>query len=418
MRGAAAVGGFAGRNTAGALGNSISRSTTLRTWEKGTFGFAARGVRNAGSFVGDRTFDVRNAPGGKSALSLGGLLNVGTGTKNNYMKGIKSAADAKEKRAKDLEPTALEKQNADAKARKELGYSAAEKERDEAKGLVNIAAARTKKLEEDGKRNTPEWENSVHNQQADNERLAEAEGKVRAIKSQVDKRAKEISGEGLSKQYASEALLSATNISAGNPGFVSRSSKEAALKILKGKSKDQEVLDAIKNFANGAAAPAPAAAAPAAAAPARQPLTAQSMNRTRNMVPLSDATERLERALKGQVEAMREATKEQKESGARVERGFTGIHKTVKEVLEKNGKDTKRFEKLVTASAPHSPTTQPGSRDVIERGRSGRPIMSAPIAPPVRPASAPAPAAQAHQAPAPIAPTPIPPPKPPEEGAH
>jgi hypothetical protein len=254
MRGVAATGGIAGRNTAGALGSSISRNVTLRKMESGPLGFAAKGIRNAGGYVGDRTFDIRNAPGGKSALSLGGALTVGTGAKNGYRKGVEDSAKAKEKRARDLEPTSTEKQDAEAKAKAEVdkefapSIAEAEKKRDEQKKRVDISTALTNRLEE----GTPGWEAAKQEQETDEKDLAAAEKEIGAIKErakeQVSRRSKEYSGEGLSKRYANEALLNRISLSARNPGFVTRSSKEAAFKILKGKSKDQEVLDAIKKF--------------------------------------------------------------------------------------------------------------------------------------------------------------------------
>ena len=258
MRGVAATGGIAGRNTAGALGGSISRSLTLRKMESGPLGFAAKGIRNAGGYVGDRTFDIRNAPGGKSALSLGGALTVGAGAKNGYRKGVEESAKAKEKQARDLEPTPIEKQDAEAKAKAETdkefapSMTEAEKKRDEQKNLVAISTKRTGRLQE----GTDEWKNSKRAQEVDEKNLAAAEKEVGAIKErvkeQISKRSKEYSGEGLSTKYANEALLNRISLSARNPLFITRSSKEAAFKILKGKSKDQEAPDAKeKSNSNG-----------------------------------------------------------------------------------------------------------------------------------------------------------------------
>ena len=365
LRGGAAAGGFLGRNTAGWAGNALSRSSALRNWEKGTFGFAARGVRNAGAFVGDRTFDIRNAPGGKSVLGLGGLLEVGSGTKDGYIKGVKAAADAKEKRAKDLEPTSLEKQEAQNRAesrekydgktyterKSELASSLGEQQRDLADLATRIRNMRTvpeNQRTEEGRRTLANAEQEHGTRTAHINATIAEQAKLEKI---VKDRAKELSGEGLSKKYAEEALLSSFNVSARNPGFVTRSSREAALKILKGKSKDQEMIDAIKKFANGDTA-APAAApvpAPAAAAPAAG--TSHAFNRTQQPIPTPASTEKLERALEKLGKKLEDTAHTYEMGGEKMDRSFTGLRKTVQQVLGKNG-----------------------SRNIENRGRSGRPI--------------------------------------------
>jgi hypothetical protein len=227
-RGLAAGGGFFGRNTLGWAGTKVARSTSVRALAGGSsnLAFVGKGLRAAGKYTGSASFDVRGAGGVKAVLDKVGVA-AGKGQKGGYIERSNASADVKEKAAKDLEPTAGEKE----KAKEEAGHIAASKEKEQAKTVLDNGAARIKSLESAGKKGTPEFENAQRAQKVNQEAYSAADIKLKA----VEARAKELSGEGLSKKFAQGTLLSRWAPTAGNPGWVTRSSREAATKLLKSK---------------------------------------------------------------------------------------------------------------------------------------------------------------------------------------
>ncbi len=248
IRGLAAGGGALGRGTVGWAGNALSRSTWARGLESrgGVAGIFGRGMREVGKAAGNKTYDARNIPGAGTILGAGGILNVGTGQKDGYIKRTAATAAAKEKRAKDLEPTAGEKQKAmETNQKYRLTKSNNERTLNEAKADIQKADVEIKQL-------------TALGYGADEAKKQKAEAEETAKSAQVlldenEKYLKKVTGEGLKKTYA-ETLTVPFNLAAGNPGFVTRSSREAAAKILKGKTAEQEFTEAAEKLAKEKAA--------------------------------------------------------------------------------------------------------------------------------------------------------------------
>ncbi len=250
IRGIAAGGGALGRVTLGAGGQALNRSAWARGLEArgGVAGLFGRGIRGAGKFAGNRTFDVRNIPGAGNVLGAGGALNVGTGKSGGYIKRTADAAAAKEKRGKDLEPTAGEKQKALEKTKAGFKY---QNTKENNTRILSDAEEKIKKANDEiaeldkygygADEAKKQKEDALKTVQAAKEALAENE-------KYLISESKKISGEGSSKVYG-ESLLKSFNLASGNPGFVTRSSQEAAAKLLKEKSKKDKLAEAATDYA-------------------------------------------------------------------------------------------------------------------------------------------------------------------------
>ena len=244
LRGAAATGAFVGRNTAGWAGNALARST----WARNLAGsqnlvskLTGKALRAGGKYVGDSSFDARNLPGGSTILSGGGLIDVGKGQKGGFITSSNKSVKARETYAKDLEPTAGEKLKArmSAETDKEIKYT----ERSED---IKQREIRNKEEEDQAK--------LLQDPQARDTALRQVKAKKaytsdlkKELEDEVNKKAKELSGEGLKKKYG-EGLTVSTNIAAGNPGFVRRVNYEAGAKIVSGKSTEAKVKEVLEEM--------------------------------------------------------------------------------------------------------------------------------------------------------------------------
>ncbi len=263
--------GLVGRNTFGAAGNSVSRSLVLRNAEsKGGFtGVLARGARGLGSAVAGASFDAR-ALTGKGAADV-----LGEAQKGGYTKEVKDAVHAKEERAKALEPTDGDKARAHAIIEAEAKAGKTERGRE-----YNTH----KTIHDASKKRGGEIDNEVTNLESrvglDAAAKLENDAKIKALK--IEKKAhiaivntrdkkmkaleKQVSGEGVKKQYADTLVRRR----AGNLwGTFMRANREAADHIRHEKSAKDKFADAAKEFAKEQektdeaaehATPAPAAA--------------------------------------------------------------------------------------------------------------------------------------------------------------
>jgi hypothetical protein len=254
FRTAANVGSFAGRNSAGRIASRAADSTGFKNWAgRSAIGNALwRGT----SGISKATFDVRNAPGGsiikKGASKIVGNVDIGKATAKNFEKSVKDRETEIKKRAEALKATDTEKQRAQER------YEKDNKEEHEADSAHRNARIQSREQELDNARrskntylanatnkNAPtpfdQRINDLMTQQA-----AERKAQVDANKTFTT------AGENMVKAAANEritalaerygnSLGAKTGLSPGNArGAI------AALKIVKGKSNTDEIIDKLK----------------------------------------------------------------------------------------------------------------------------------------------------------------------------
>jgi len=390
VRGAFAGTAWAGRNTVGRGSYALSRSSTVQNLAANSiFG---KPIKAALGGLEKASFDIRGTSVGKNLKNYAGEA----GGKGGFGKQLSERAKGIEARAKELKETDEQMVRAAQSNYEKNVYEGGKVAFDtRVEELARLKASGT----------------------SEQKKKAEKEMKdlLGAGKKQLDDEGKE-----RIKAFAKRMGESNwRNLERPSRGSIEGAAK--ALKLVSEKSSEQKAVDALKDFvkeSEGDATPAATSAAAAApAGPSTPAPTSHAFNRTERSVPQINVTDKLERALNKNAEALQEATEGYKEAGGKIDRGFTGLRKTVKEVMEKNGKDTKRFERLVTSGAlPTIPKSESGSRDILQRGPSGRPVASVPP----RPAPAPAPLKQERSS-APMAPIPnlaTPPPKPEDDEKH
>lgn len=387
-RGLAAGAGYGLRNTVGLAGATASRWAKAREGAGKPLGLGWQAFRGAGEFLGNRTFDPRNAPGGAAVLGLGGLVNVGKGQKGGYIERTKKAVDRKVKYGESLEPTPGEKFEAD----RALDYTATKK------NLEALVKSQTREVEDARK------ELERVKQGKDTAAIDKADQllQIRATSlkwkqddlATLEAKYKKMTGDGNKKIYA-ETLLKGVL----GTGIVFRSGQEAAAKINKGKSKEQKAKELLEEFTKDEGgetnAAAHAAATTSTSTPAHpvQPKMRESMSHTNEHGPLAESTEKI---VEGIGKLIRENKRMQERLGQlsdATKHGSAEITDAVKWSVERPQPNTKviknineRLSEVETRVNDGSLTQSPTSRGARWESGRGRPPKT-PSQPPPTPNS-------------------------------
>jgi len=283
FRSAANIGAFAGRNVAGRAAYRAADSTGFKNWAgRSAIGNALwRGT----SSLSKANFDVRNAPGGsvikKAASKVVGDINVGKATANSYDKSVSEREKAIKKRAEALKASDMEKRRAQEK------YESENKEKHEADSAYRTARMASRDQQLDNLRNSKAtYLASATNKngptpfdQRINELVTEQASERKA---QADANKKFTTGGEDAVKAAQTQRITALADRYGkanfrnvwSPSVGSIKGATAAMKVIKGKSNTDEIIDKLKEEIKKDAGNAEPAASSAPSAPSLSPAPA------------------------------------------------------------------------------------------------------------------------------------------------
>lgn len=270
---AAAAPGWVGRNTIGFAGRTAAKGLGSTRFGRSFVG--QKVVDTLDKKVAGASFDFRNTGVGKAVAGTG--LDIGAGQKGGYTADLKSRTESYERaagRIKGRDQTEGEKESLAKTEKKqketEAEHVTAKSAHEAADKEVAVRKAEVARLEEEEKKGGKYWaeSNPVKAQQLQTARqalttgqttLADTENKLKASKEAKESAEKEhkanltkiteaTSAAAAKKAYGEELekFSDSFSITRNLKALIGDAAGEAAKKIIKGKSKEEEALDALK----------------------------------------------------------------------------------------------------------------------------------------------------------------------------